>query len=54
MAETIILMKTNLMEVSRKTGMRYEELNRLYIEALAKNNLVILTIDDRGKVTFDE
>lgn len=54
MAETIILMRTNLMEVSHKTGIQYEELDRRYSEALAKNNIVIVTISEQGEVTFDE
>lgn len=46
MIETIILMHTNLMEASQKTGMSYEDLEQRYKEALEHNRLVTLTITD--------
>jgi hypothetical protein len=52
--ETIILMRTNIMEVSLKTGMPYEELERRYEKAKLKNNIVILTIDNSGRLSFND
>lgn len=53
MAETIILMKTNLYEVSRKLNFPYQELLDMYEEGLAKNKIVTIKVDDKGKLTFD-
>jgi hypothetical protein len=51
--ETIILMHTNLGEVSRKTGIPYDDLSKRYRQAKEKNSLVILKIDREGRIIFE-
>jgi hypothetical protein len=52
--ETFILMRTNMMEVVRKTGLRYEDLEKMYLEAKQRNQIVVLKVDEMGRVIFNE
>jgi hypothetical protein len=52
--ETIILMCANLDLASWKTGIPYDKLYTLYRNAMEQNSLVVLKIDENGKVVFDD
>lgn len=54
MTETIILMRTNLYEVSEKTGVPYKKLQAMYDDANAQNKLVVLKLDERNRWVVDE
>ena len=54
MTETIILMHTNLYEMSEKTGVPYKELEAMYDEAKAQNKIVVLKLDSRRGWVVDE
>jgi hypothetical protein len=54
MVETIILMRSNMQQVAEKTGIPYHQLYNRYIREQENNNLIVITINENGTVSFSD